>query len=193
MLTERELLLGERGKPTLRPKTYAWCPDTPARGYQSAGHCLKDKDNMVPFVKRKALFLLRLRHPLFLLETSGSFCKFNSFLFICLFLKKILLKFYLFIYSFPTIDFDGMWTYRRLFHISRLGNRVHCKFRGSPCGVVPNLLDSDIVASESELQTRYYVHFWTNAFGKGMNSPILPAIGWIEPLFSLYKDGIDIK
>ena len=84
MLTEREreLLLGERGLQTLGPKTYVWCPDTPARGYQSAGHRLKEKDNMVPFVKRNAFFLLRMRHLIFLLETSGSFCKFDSFLFI---------------------------------------------------------------------------------------------------------------
>ena len=50
----------------------------------------KRKDNIVPFVKRKSFFLLRMCHLLFLLETSGSFCKFNSFLFIYL---SIFLKF----------------------------------------------------------------------------------------------------
>ena len=31
-------------------------------------------------------------------------------------------------------------------------------------------LDSDIVVSEFELQSRYYIHFWTNALAKSMNS-----------------------
>ncbi len=34
-----------------------------------------------------------------------------------------------------------------------------------------------IVASEFELQSRYYVHFLTNTLGKGMNPLILPAMG----------------
>ena len=36
-------------------------------------------------------------------------------------------------------------------------------------GVVANVLDCDIVKSEFELQSRYYVHFLTNTLGKGMN------------------------
>ena len=59
------------------------------------GHCLKEKDNIVPFVKRKAFFLLRVRHLLFLSETSGSFCKFNSFLFIYLFFKNLILNLFI--------------------------------------------------------------------------------------------------
>ena len=46
----------------------------------------KGKECLVPFVKRNAFFLLCMRHLLFLLETSGIFCKFNSFLFIYLFI-----------------------------------------------------------------------------------------------------------
>ena len=34
------------------------------------------------------------------------------------------------------------------------------------CDVVANVLDSDIVVNEFELQTHYYVHFWTNNLGK---------------------------
>ena len=38
------------------------------------------------------------------------------------------------------------------------------------------MLDSDIVVSEFELQSRYYIHFWTNTPGKDMNSSIPPAM-----------------
>ena len=37
-----------------------------------------------------------------------------------------------------------------------------------PRGVVANVLQCDIVVSEYELQSRYYVHFYANIFGKGM-------------------------
>ena len=36
-------------------------------------------------------------------------------------------------------------------------------------GVVANMLDCDIVVSEFELQSRYYVHLRTNTLGKGIN------------------------
>ena len=38
-------------------------------------------------------------------------------------------------------------------------------------------MDSEIVVSEFELQSRYYVHFRANTLGKGMNPFILPAMG----------------
>ena len=38
-------------------------------------------------------------------------------------------------------------------------------------------MDCEIVVTEFELQSRYYVHFRTNALGKGMNPLILPAFG----------------
>ena len=38
---------------------------------------------------------------------------------------------------------------------------------GSPQSVVANMLNCDIIVSESNLQLPYYVHFWTNALGKG--------------------------
>ena len=64
------------------------------------GHCLKKKDDIVSFFKGKILFSFTHASSPFPLETSGSFFKFNSFLFIYLF---IFLKFnYLFIYLFPT-------------------------------------------------------------------------------------------
>ena len=46
----------------------------------------------------------------------------------------------------------------------------------SPRGVVVNVLDCDIVVSKFEIQSWYYVHFQTNAFGKGMNPLIRSAI-----------------
>ena len=38
-------------------------------------------------------------------------------------------------------------------------------------------MDSEIVVSEFEFQSRYYDHFWTNTLGKGINLFILQAIG----------------
>ena len=40
-----------------------------------------------------------------------------------------------------------------------------------------NMLDCDIVVSEFGLQTYYYVIFWTNTLGEGMNLLILPVMG----------------
>ena len=39
------------------------------------------------------------------------------------------------------------------------------------------VLDCDIVVSDFELQSRYYVHYQTITLGKGMNALISPAIG----------------
>ena len=65
----------------------AWCPK-----HQTAkwccwfdGHCLKEKDNIVSFFKRNAFFSFAHASSPFPLETSGSFFKFNSFLFIYFF------------------------------------------------------------------------------------------------------------
>ena len=38
-------------------------------------------------------------------------------------------------------------------------------------------MDCGIVVGKFVLQSRYYVHFQTNTFGKGMNPLILPAMG----------------
>ena len=47
-------------------------------------------------------------------------------------------------------------------------------YERSPRSVVANALD--IVVSEFEIQSRYYVHFRNNAIGKGMN-PFFPPKG----------------
>ena len=46
--------------------------------------------------------------------------------------------------------------------------------KGSSRSKVANVLDSDIILSELELQSRYYTHFRTNIFWKGINSLIPP-------------------
>ena len=43
--------------------------------------------------------------------------------------------------------------------------------KGGVRGSMANVLDCDIVVSESELQLRYYVHFRTKTLRKGMNTP----------------------
>ena len=40
----------------------------------------------------------------------------------------------------------------------RFGSNIRPR-QGSPCGVVVNVLDSEIVVSEFELQSRYCIHF----------------------------------
>ena len=48
---------------------------------------------------------------------------------------------------------------------------------GNLRGVMAKVLDCEIVVSEFELQSVYYVHFWTNSFGKDMNLSILACNG----------------
>ena len=48
---------------------------------------------------------------------------------------------------------------------------------GCPRGVMVKAMDCEMVVSEFVLQSRYYVHFRANTFGKGMNPLILPAMG----------------
>ena len=45
---------------------------------------------------------------------------------------------------------------------------------GSPRGLVANVLDDNIVVSEFEVQSYYYVHVQTNTLGKGINFLIPP-------------------
>ena len=47
---------------------------------------------------------------------------------------------------------------------------------GCPRGVMVKAMDCGIVVCEFILQSRYYVHFWTNTLGKGKNPVILPAM-----------------
>ena len=47
---------------------------------------------------------------------------------------------------------------------------------GCPRGVMVKAMDCGIVVREFVLQSRYYVHIWSNTLGKGMNPLILPAM-----------------
>ncbi len=38
--------------------------------------------------------------------------------------------------------------------------------------VMVKAMDCEIVARAFKLQSRYYVHFWANTIGKGMNPPL---------------------
>ena len=40
---------------------------------------------------------------------------------------------------------------------------------GSPCGIMANMLNSDIIVCEFKLQSHNYVHFQTDNLEKGMN------------------------
>ena len=53
------------------------------------------------------------------------------------------------------------------------------EYVGCPRGVTVKAVVCRIVVSEFELQSRYYVVFWINTLGKGVNPLIRPAMGWI--------------
>ena len=46
---------------------------------------------------------------------------------------------------------------------------------GCPYGVMVKALECGIVKSKFELQLRYYVHFWTDTLGNGMDPPYPPS------------------
>ena len=62
-----------------------------------------------------------------------------------------------------------------------------------PYGIDSDMLDCVIAVSEFRLQSCYYVHFWTNTIGKGMNSLLFPAVGLRVTLLFFYKDGLGIE
>ena len=55
------------------------------------------------------------------------------------------------------------------------------------------VLDWRLKVSKSELQSCYYIHFWTYTLGESINLLIPPAMGYIIPLLFFSKDGFDIK
>ena len=48
---------------------------------------------------------------------------------------------------------------------------------GSSNGAGAEMMDCDMVISEFELESSYYVHFWTNTLKKSTNTLIPPAMG----------------
>ena len=55
--------------------------------------------------------------------------------------------------------------------------------------MVINVLIFDIIVSDFEIQSRYYIYIRTDTFGKGMNFFTLLSKGLIVPLLSFYKKG----
>ena len=51
-----------------------------------------------------------------------------------------------------------------------------------------NVLDYGLEVNKFKFQLCYYIHFWTNIFGKGIEHSYLPA-----PSYGFYKDGFGIK
>ena len=47
----------------------------------------------------------------------------------------------------------------------------------NPCDIVANVLECDLIVSEFELQSRYYIHFQTNTLGKHIYPLIHPSYG----------------
>ena len=90
---------------------------------------------------------------------------------------------------FITIDYKYMYTdiHIRLFMFVYTYTHVYIiivfhqlqiyMYGGCPRGTMVKAMDSRIVVSEFEHQLCYYVHFWTNTFGKGMNPLFLPTMG----------------
>ena len=66
---------------------------------------------------------------------------------------------------------------KKLKHLKEITGDILYRFRGCPRGVMVKAMDCGIVVSEFVLQSRYYIHFRTNALGKGMNPLILPGMG----------------
>ena len=63
-----------------------------------------------------------------------------------------------------------------------------------PHGVIANVLNCDILVSEFEFQSRYYVRFQTNTLRKDMKHLFsLPGMVLIVPLMFSYNDGLGIK
>ena len=66
-----------------------------------------------------------------------------------------------------------MWV---LLHKYSIVGFLITKERGSPCGVVANVLDFDIVVSEFELMSHYYVYIPTIRLGKALIPLVLSAM-----------------
>ena len=72
------------------------------------------------------------------------------------------------------IDYSNVSIYINIYIYIHYFSKV---FWRCPRGVMVKAMDCGIAVREFVLQWRYYVHFWTNTLGKGMNPLILPAMG----------------
>ena len=72
---------------------------------------------------------------------------------------------------------------------SNLGNQsIPKSLYVYPRGVMVKVLDCGSVVSKFELQSLYYIHFWTNTLGKGMN-PIYPPSYGLNSITSVLLKG----
>ena len=58
--------------------------------------------------------------------------------------------------------------------VYKLLNQPQILVQRSVCGVMNKMLKFGLEVSEFELQLYYYIHFWTNILGKGMNPLVSP-------------------
>ena len=70
-----------------------------------------------------------------------------------------------------------IWTKRKkgLYEDAKFSHRD--LIYSGPRGVMVKAMNCRVVVREFVLQSRYYVHFWANTLGKGMNPLIPPAMG----------------
>ena len=64
------------------------------------------------------------------------------------------------------------WNENRFIQDLYSAKRIHFLYPvrwGSTWRLMVNVLDNDVKICEFKLQLNYYVHFWTNTVGKGMN------------------------
>ena len=62
-----------------------------------------------------------------------------------------------------------------------------------PLERMAKMLDCNLKVSEFELQSRYYIYFWTNNLGKEESWIILSTVGLIVSLLVFYTDSFDIE
>ena len=70
-------------------------------------------------------------------------------------------------------NFSSIPICKLIFDVSKKFNIIS----GCPRSVMVKATDCGIVVREFVLQLRYYIDFWANTLGKGMNPLILPAVG----------------
>ena len=69
-------------------------------------------------------------------------------------------------------DFKSLFLFKNCNHLFAHGYK-----RGNNRGLVANTLDYDILVSEFEFQSLYYVHLRTHTLGEGINLLIFRAMG----------------
>ena len=127
----------------LRPKTYAWCPDTHQQQCQNAGHCLKEKDSLFLFVKRMPFFFYACVIPFSCQGPLGVSANLIFFFFFFFFFIQFDF-FYLFIYLFPT---PSQIPFSFFSGTNSMLNRWSCE-----CFLIPDELKLSSISNHSDLK-----------------------------------------